>query len=753
MVHLSKALLLGFFVGILGVLIAFTPYGLYLEENVGLDILFNLRGIKKAPSDVVIVSIDKLSASKLNLPDDPEKWPRSLHARLIENLVEAGASVIAFDMIFSDARSAEEDNLFANAISSAHNVVLCEIIRREIVPFKNGDESLAGRYNIEKVVAPVFYLKEASIASAPFPIPKVPVKVRQYWTFKTSAGDTPTMPVVVFQVFALNVYDDFIRLMKNINPSLVAGLPHNMDEVVDAGRVERVVSDIRDLFRSEPLIAELMLEELENSDIHDLDEKKIKLLTSLTHMYRGSNSRYLNFYGFPRTVTTIPYYQALQYKEGTASFQKQPDFNGKAVFVGLSENLRPEFKDGFYTVFSQRNGVDISGVEIAATAFANLLENMPTHPLDTGRLLLTVLLWGVLIGVISRLFSAGAALAGVTAAGGLYLLLVHYEFTLNNCWYPVFIPLFIQVPAGYLGAVIWKRIISNKTLEQFLPHEIVSKIAGGEKIEEMKAASQKVYGTCLITDIESFTELSEHMDPDDINNFKKQYFEAVFEPLKYHSLLIEKTTGDGIITAWKEEPGAVARRNACLTAINIKDIENQFNQFLNMKFITRIGLNCGYMSLGIVGADGHYELDLSGDTVNTTKRIEGLNKSFGTHILLSEEILNELDDFMTREIGTFILAGKSKPLVLHELICLAEEATEHQKNLCAAFSEALDDFKRQLWYRASGKFHDIINIFGKDGVSQRYITWCEQYWHNPPDISWEGEIRLVKTMEQWRTSV
>jgi adenylate cyclase len=360
-----------------------------------------------------------------------------------------------------------------------------------------------------------------------------------------------------------------------------------------------------------------------------------------------------------------------------------------------------------------------------------------------------VLLWGVLVGVICRLFSAGVALIGVIAAGALYLVLVHYQFTSNNCWYPVFIPLFIQAPAGYVAAVIWKRIVSSETLKQFLPHEIVVKIEGGEKIEEMKSKSQKVYGTCLITDIESFTEISENMDPEEINDFKKKYFEAVFEPLKYHSLLIEKTTGDGIITAWKEEPNAVARRNACLTAVNIKNIENQFNQSLDMKFITRIGLNCGDMSLGIVGAEGHYELDLSGDTVNTAKRIEGLNKSFGTHILLSEEVLNELDDFLTREVGKFILAGKSKPLVLHELICPAEEASEHQKNLCAAFSKALDEFKRQSWGRASGKFRDIIRAFGKDGASQRYITWCEQYRNNPPDKSWGGEIRLVKTMEDF----
>jgi adenylate cyclase len=87
--------------------------------------LFKLRGERQAPSDVVVVSIDKESSENLNLPDNPDKWPRSIHARLIENLVKEGAQVIAFDVHFLESRSAADDNLFAKAISSAQNVVLC----------------------------------------------------------------------------------------------------------------------------------------------------------------------------------------------------------------------------------------------------------------------------------------------------------------------------------------------------------------------------------------------------------------------------------------------------------------------------------------------------------------------------------------------------------------------------------------------------------------------------------------------------
>ena len=130
---LSKAAILGLLIGILGLVVSLVPVGLALEENFGLDVLFKLREARQAPSDVVIVSIDQSSAASLNLPLTPEKWPRSLYARLTENLADAGAAVIAFDIMFDEPRAAEDDQAFADAIRKARNVVLFEYLTRETV--------------------------------------------------------------------------------------------------------------------------------------------------------------------------------------------------------------------------------------------------------------------------------------------------------------------------------------------------------------------------------------------------------------------------------------------------------------------------------------------------------------------------------------------------------------------------------------------------------------------------------------------
>jgi adenylate cyclase len=106
--------------------------------------------------------------------------------------------------------------------------------------------------------------------------------------------------------------------------------------------------------------------------------------------------------------------------------------------------------------------------------------------------------------------------------------------------------------------------------------------------------------------------------------------------------------------------------------------------------------------------------------------------------------LNQVNGFLTREVGKFVLTGKSNPLVLHELIDSMTESTHHHRNLCTSFSEALDAFKRRSWEEAIKKFKDLIKRFGQDGPSAFYIKLCEQYREKPPEKKW-NEIVCIGT--------
>jgi serine phosphatase RsbU (regulator of sigma subunit)/CHASE2 domain-containing sensor protein len=454
MPRLYKAILLGLLVGIAGLLISLFHFAIDLEENAGLGLLFKLRGVKKVPSDVVVVSIDKESSENLNIPDNPDKWPRSLHARLTENLSRAGAKIIVFDVHFIEPRSAEDDNLFAEAITKARNVVLCEPLKAKEIPLSGSGGSHAGVHSIEKIVKPIALFSRPAVATAPFALPRIPFKVNRYWAFKTGAGDLPTLPVVAFQVFTLQVYEKFIHLLEKASPDQAGKLPGDSDTAIKTRGVKGLIGDIKEIFENQPLIEERMLEELEHSEPLSDNMKKYELLKSLIKMYGGANSRYINYYGPPRTITTIPYYRALQLHESTDG-DKQIDLKGKAVFVGLSEILLAERKDSFYTVFSQANGIFISGVEIAATTFSNILEDTPVKPISLYFYIL-IIFWGMLTGVICRIYTIKIAALGVVGLSVIYLIPAVYLFKTNNIWNPIIIPLFIQNPLAFLGAVAIK---------------------------------------------------------------------------------------------------------------------------------------------------------------------------------------------------------------------------------------------------------------------------------------------------------
>jgi adenylate cyclase len=745
---LLKAIFLGLLVGVLGLLVSPFHFVMDIEENAGLGLLFRLRGAQQAPPDAVVVSIDKESSENLGLPDNPDKWPRSLHARLTEKLAREGARVIAFDVHFIEPRAPEDDRLFAGAIRNAGNVVLTEPIKTKEVPLPDGGGSYTPGHNIIRVVEPIDVFSRPAVATAPFTLPRIPFKVNQYWTFETAAGGSPTMPLAALQLYAMPAYGDFIELLKQVSPGHAERLPPDADAALKTGGLKDLMKETREVFEADPLLSEKMLKELEASA--SVDPERRRLLESLIRMYGGASSRYINYYGPPGTVTTIPYYQALKISEGQAG-GKRMDIRGKAVFVGLSEVLLAERKDSFYTVFSRPNGTFISGVEIAATAFLNLLANTPVRPVSARSFIIFIFLWGLFMGGMCRLSPVGVAALGAAGLSVLYLFLAEHQFKTSHVWYPVVVPLFFQAPFAFVGATVWNYIDTNrerqnirKAFEHYLPKDVVAQLA--KDLANIKTGSRVVYGVCLFTDAQQYTTLSETMDPQQLGRFMNRYYETMFKPVKQHGGVVSGVIGDSMLALWvAARADNTLKDNACLAALDINRELQLFDRSSDaVKLKTRIGLHYGQILLGHIGALDHYEYTPMGDIVNTASRIEGLNKYLGTSLLVSAEVVHQLNGFLTRELGKFRLKGKIQPVVIHELLCRAEEADEKLRNACAAFAGALDAFRRQSWDEAMEKFQLTAETTEKDGPSLFYLELCGQYKTSPPEGTWAGVVNMDK---------
>jgi len=354
-----KYFFMGIFTGLLGVTIYLSPSGLWLEERFGLSALFQLRGAIKAPDEVVVVALDQQSAEQLKLHVKPRLWPRSMHARLIDQLAAAGASTIIFDLIFDTPSDIpEQDEELANAIKRAGNVLLVERLDYQDSASLNQPDGISYQAFIQEGTTQLLpIIGEAAKARAPFTLPKAE-RVHHYWTFKSYAGDIATVPVVVLQIYAGGLYGDFVRLLDSVEPGLSTQLPTRIDET----DIEDLILTLRNRFTGNPQLASKMKENLDRD--RSLKPEERKILRSLLDVYAGDQIRYLNFYGPPRSITTIPYYQALQ--------ADRKNLEGKVVFVGFSGATQSEqeiVRDDYPTVFSNPDGLYISGVEIACQAF------------------------------------------------------------------------------------------------------------------------------------------------------------------------------------------------------------------------------------------------------------------------------------------------------------------------------------------------------------------------------------------------
>jgi adenylate cyclase len=131
-----------------------------------------------------------------------------------------------------------------------------------------------------------------------------------------------------------------------------------------------------------------------------------------------------------------------------------------------------------------------------------------------------------------------------------------------------------------------------------------------------------------------------------------------------------------------------------------------------------------------------------GDIVNTASRIETLNKHLGTNVLVSDEVVEQVNGFLSRDLGRFKLKGKVNPVGVFELLCHVEEADEKIRGACDIFAEALDAFRRRSFDEAMEKFERSSEILGGDGPSLFYAGLCRLYSENPPGEPWDGVVHM-----------
>ncbi|MBA53676.1 MAG: adenylate/guanylate cyclase domain-containing protein [Pseudomonadales bacterium] len=561
-----------------------SPWGMALEQRLGLDVLFKVRGPVASPDNVAVVAITRNSARELGLSEKLYQWSRQAHADLVESLADAGARYIVFDVFFETGREPEGDEALRLAIERAGNVLLFSRSQKEV---QNGIET-------ESFLNPYKPFYQAAMDTAPLILPKVPARVSRFFIRHPSFQNLSTLPARVW-------------------------LLEQNDSVAAGSRLQSM--------RPDPL---------------------------------------LNLYGPPRTINTVEFSEVVR-----RSPQAFEQLAGRVVFVGYSAEDQPDQRDGFYTSFTGSDGLDVGGVELAATAYANLSTNAWLQewlPWQNGMLVMAI---GLISFVVARYLTPLGAAAGVAGVALLASVFSYGAFSGLNLWLPWFNAVVLAVPlCGGLGMWLRSRELFNQkqrlqwAFGKYLPRDELERLVSQRGLP---AVRDYHYSVCMVTDAEGYSRLSESLSPVELAELMQAYYHAIIPPIRKSGGIISDVAGDGVIALWLH----LDRHNAWATLQTVVEAINQnidqFNrQHPDRALPTRIGIHCGEIAMGHFGAMDHHEFRAMGDIINTTSRLEGANKQLGTRVLVSEDCLDSQVDSL-RYLGCFQFVGKQTPLRIFTL--------------------------------------------------------------------------------------
>jgi adenylate cyclase len=731
---LTRNCALGLLAGFVGTLLL--PICSPLEEDLGLSMLFKLRGKRAVPPGVCMVRMDRATSRALSVHDDPSSWPRSVHARLLSNLEQFNPAVVVFDVYFGEARSESEDTALEKALAAASNVVLCAFSDLERIDMGQGKSAL-----VERVSPPLDRFARQAAATAPFPLPKVPMRVSRFWTFRDDAGHLPSLPVAALLCY-LRTHDPegWKRFAIPLQPGLTDTKGRDLTESLSALSAKKR-GNLLD--RQSP--ADNTPSAAGTGAAPDWESPS----SWLSDLHAGADMLLLNFYGPQSTIPTISYHCAMGL-EPSATTNLARMFAGKAVFIGLADPDAPTRKDGFNTVFSEGNGQSLSGTEIAATAFANLLDGSVLRTTPALAAVVLSLAWGFLLGALCRALPTAAS-AGVALIGSLvYGAAAVAVFSRSFVWLPVVVPAIFQPIVAFVAALLDRSAVAARerrrmhaTASLYLPNAVVSRLT--DSARDMGGDQRVVHATCVITDATNYTPLSEAMPPQELGRFMNRYFEKAFRPVRDQGGLVMNLTGDSILAVWlTKSPDEGPSPRACTAALELVASIQEFNREASAGSLpTRIGIHYGPILLGSMGALDHFEYVPIGDTVNTAARLEALNKQLKTEVLVSEDAIGSASGFFTRRMGAFRFAGKSRPLEVFELMCRDQAATITLRSIRDRFEDGIALLKAGDWQQAAGRFQGVLDEKPGDGASKFFLDLCLAYADRPP-ASWAGVVVVGK---------
>jgi adenylate cyclase len=205
-----------------------------------------------------------------------------------------------------------------------------------------------------------------------------------------------------------------------------------------------------------------------------------------------------------------------------------------------------------------------------------------------------------------------------------------------------------------------------------VPKELVQGVVDNSISTELGGVRQEI--TVVFTDVRDFTTIAESADPDVLMHQTSRYFSVLTDAFLAEGGTIDKFIGDAVMVFWNApnpQPDHVER--ACRAALAARSagekLSTQFEAEGLKPFFTRFGIHVGEAVVGNLGSTERMNYTALGNTVNLAARLEGLNKQFGTVVLVSEDVyLRVRHRFQFRALEAIVAKGMTRETRTFELV-------------------------------------------------------------------------------------
>ena len=277
-----------------------------------------------------------------------------------------------------------------------------------------------------------------------------------------------------------------------------------------------------------------------------------------------------------------------------------------------------------------------------------------------------------------------------------------------------------------------------RSMAKYVPLTLVRKLYADR--EEPSLGGSPLEVTLMFTDIAGFTTIAEQTTCDELAVILGHYFGTMAAEIHAESGTIDKYIGDAVMAFWNaplpiEDHPLHACRAALRCVAAIERLESGPSWDGRPRLFTRFGLHTAEVLVGNFGAPDRMNFTALGDGVNVAARLEGINKLYGTQVIVSETVAESVrGKIELRRLDLVAVKGKSTALEIYELLgesgAVAEEIGERARHYERAFAAYLEaEFESCI---------ELLNDVVDDPPSLVLAARCRELIDQPPGSDWNG---------------